>query len=138
MGVAAASCTDAEQGGHGKKVALAASRSRQGHKHEGVDKGTKFYHDKMRISVASQAVFKAAQCGDVRGTLTALNTHGDPNCINSAGYTALMLAVGGGYREISAMLLKAGANPNYALDGLTALMIASAAGSIDIARMVNC
>ncbi|CAE8633935.1 unnamed protein product [Polarella glacialis] len=58
----------------------------------------------MQLSASSQAVFEGAQLGDTRRVLAALNAHGDPNCVNFGGYTALMMAVGGGYREIVALL----------------------------------
>lgn len=60
----------------------------------------KYWYDKMQMSSASQALFEGAQAGDVRRVMTALNAHGDPNCVNYAGYTALALAVGGGYKEL--------------------------------------
>jgi len=101
--------------------------------------GARYWHDKMKVSEASQAVFDGSQCGDTRRVLAALNANGDPNCVNFAGYTALMLAVGGGYREIVALLLQASGNPNYALAGLTPLMIAAASGQLEVSRMlVNC
>merc|ERR550532_2290087 len=57
--------------------------------------GARYWHDKMQMSSASQAIFDAAQRGDTRRVLAALKAHGDPNCVNAAGYTPLMLAVGG-------------------------------------------
>eukprot|EP00927_Polykrikos_kofoidii_P068613 TRINITY_DN63959_c0_g1_i1.p1 TRINITY_DN63959_c0_g1~~TRINITY_DN63959_c0_g1_i1.p1 ORF type:complete len:423 (+),score=70.80 TRINITY_DN63959_c0_g1_i1:118-1269(+) len=96
-------------------------------------------HDKMRMSSASQALFDGAQRGDLRKVVNALNARGDPNCANQGGYTALMLAVGGGHREIVALVLQANSNPNYAIAGLTPLMIASASGQLEVARMlINC
>merc|ERR1719387_488136 len=91
------------------------------------------------MSAASQAVFDGAQRGDAGRVLAALNANGDSNCVNFSGYTALMLAVGGGYREIVALLLQASSNPNYAVAGLTPLMIAAASGQLEVSRMlVNC
>merc|ERR1719392_253364 len=101
--------------------------------------GSRYWHDKMKVSEASQAVFDGAQCGDTRRVLAALNAHGDPNCVNFAGYSPLMLAVGGGYREVVALLLQASGDPNYNLDGVGPLMIAASGGQVEVARMlVNC
>lgn len=115
------------------------SPSKKQHGHIVQEHGARYWHDKMRMSASSQAIFEGAQKGDTRRVLTALNAHGDPNCVNFAGYTALMLAVGGGYREVVALLLQAGGNANYSLGGLTPLMIAAAAGQIEVCRMlINC
>jgi len=93
----------------------------------------------MRQSTSSQALFEGVQNGDAKKVLNALNAYGDPNCVNVAGYTGLMLAVGGGYREIVALLLQANSDPNYGIAGLTPLMIAAASGQVEVARMlVNC
>lgn len=105
----------------------------------GGPRGASYWHDKMKMSAASQAIFEGAQRGDVRQVLNALNAHGDPNCVNFGGYTALMMAVGGGYKEVVALLLQASSDPNYHLRGVTPLMIAAASGQLDILRMlVNC
>ncbi|CAE7236917.1 ANK1 [Symbiodinium sp. KB8] len=97
------------------------------------------WHDKMMMSAASQAVFEGAQRGDAKKVTEALNAHGDPNCINFGGFNALMLAVGGGYMEVIALLLQASANPNNGKSGLTPLMIAASSGQLEVARMlVNC
>ncbi|CAE7646026.1 ANK1 [Symbiodinium sp. CCMP2592] len=97
------------------------------------------WHDKMMMSAASQAVFEGAQRGDAKKVTEALNAHGDPNCINFGGFNALMLAVGGGYTEVIALLLQASANPNNGKSGLTPLMIAASSGQLEVARMlVNC
>ncbi|CAJ1340272.1 unnamed protein product [Effrenium voratum] len=111
-------------GGRGAK-AQAAHKSRA---HE----TARHWHDKMMMSAASQAVFEGSQRGDTRRVLAALNAHGDPNCVNFGGYSALMLAVGGGYMEASA-------NPNAGISGVTPLMVAAASGQVEVARMlINC
>jgi len=102
-------------------------------------KDARHWHDKMRVSAASQALFVGAQVGDARRVVTALSAHGDPNCVNFAGYSPLMLAVGGAYREVVALLLQAGGDPNYCNAGVSPLMIAAASGQLEVVRMlVNC
>eukprot|EP00421_Protoceratium_reticulatum_P075670 CAMPEP_0168407410 /NCGR_PEP_ID=MMETSP0228-20121227/26147_1 /TAXON_ID=133427 /ORGANISM="Protoceratium reticulatum, Strain CCCM 535 (=CCMP 1889)" /LENGTH=369 /DNA_ID=CAMNT_0008421077 /DNA_START=76 /DNA_END=1182 /DNA_ORIENTATION=+ len=98
----------------------------------------RYWHEKMRFP-ASQAVFDGAQRGDVRHVVNALKASGDPNCIASSGCSALVLAVGGGFRELVGVLLQAHADPNCDFAGATPLMAAAAAGHSEVARMlVNC
>eukprot|EP00434_Breviolum_minutum_P038994 symbB.v1.2.034605.t1/scaffold4499.1/size38882/7 len=131
MGAACSTEWGDESEGAGSRGAKAqAARNSKAHQ------TVRHWHDKMMMSAASQAVFEAAQRGDSRKVHAALNAHGDPNCVNFAGYSALMLSVGGGYIEVVAMLLQATADPNRGILGVTPLMMAAASGQLEAARML--
>jgi ankyrin repeat protein len=143
MGAAATTpCTSTELSSNGDSISRDRSGAvRKSRTAETAPSGgsKEYWYDKMRLSAASQTIFEGAQCGDTRRVLAALNAHGDPNCVNFMGYTALVLAVGGGHREVVALMLQASANPNYAVAGLTPLMVAAAGGQVEMVRMlVNC
>ncbi|CAK9027221.1 unnamed protein product [Durusdinium trenchii] len=120
----------------------AAGKGREGREGRGAPREAhtvRHWHEKMMMSAASQAVFEAAQRGDSHKVHTALKAHGDPNCVNFAGYNALMLSVAGGYIEVVAMLLQASADPNRGISGVAPLMIAAASGQLEVSRMlINC
>ncbi|CAK9026657.1 unnamed protein product [Durusdinium trenchii] len=107
----------------------AAGKGREGREGRGAPREAhtvRHWHEKMMMSAASQAVFEAAQRGDSRKVHTALKAHGDPNCVNFAGYNALMLSVAGGYIEAFSCFSgnEASADPNRGISGVAPLMIA--------------
>lgn len=97
-----------------------------------------FWHEKMRESKPSQELFDAAAIGDVKGAMTALVAHGNPNCCNAEGLTSLMMSCAGGHLEVARLLVTSGARVNAAPSphGLSPIGLAAAQGCTDIVRLL--
>lgn len=72
----------------------------------------RFWHEKMRFSQASQALFAAALRGDRVLAQEALRGLGDAKCCSGHGLRALQLAIACGHRDVVDVLLKGGAEIN--------------------------
>eukprot|EP00927_Polykrikos_kofoidii_P048768 TRINITY_DN42982_c0_g1_i1.p1 TRINITY_DN42982_c0_g1~~TRINITY_DN42982_c0_g1_i1.p1 ORF type:complete len:386 (-),score=51.79 TRINITY_DN42982_c0_g1_i1:284-1441(-) len=94
-------------------------------------KDTRFWHEKMRFSQASQALFEAAVRDDAGKAAQAVRSLGDPNCCSHKGYRPLQVAISCGHYDLVDMLLKAGANINGQCRGVPPPIVL-AAGTGDL------
>merc|ERR1719203_955902 len=86
----------------------------------------------MRESGSSQDLFDAAIRGDVKVAMSALVSHGNPNCCNADGLTPLLVAAAGGHTDIVRLLTTSGAKVNAAPGGgAFPISLAAAQGDMD-------
>mmetsp|Transcript_38975 Transcript_38975/g.122885 ORF Transcript_38975/g.122885 Transcript_38975/m.122885 type:complete len:384 (+) Transcript_38975:65-1216(+) len=103
------------------------------------DKQIRFWHEKMRFSHASQALFDASLRGDETTASEAIRALGDPNACSKTGYRALQVAISCGNYELVDVLLKASADINgCAQDAPPPLVLAAGCGDVKLfARLLE-
>lgn len=86
---------------------------------------------------ASQVLLDAAERGDARSAVNALNLGADVNVRNPNGFSPLMFAALLGHRGVAALLVSAGADVNARFEtGATPLMAAAIRGELEIVRVL--
>jgi hypothetical protein len=86
---------------------------------------------------ASQVLLDAAERGDARSAVNALNLGADVDVRDPNGFSPLMFAALLGHREVAALLVSAGADVNARFEtGATPLMAAAIRGELEIVRIL--